>query len=83
MIEIRQDFPTFQRLIETAAHELGHCLGLYGHAFCPETPYLMDNTAGGALDNGPENAIHIDERRAVRMIRQMPQGLDMSPYPMF
>lgn len=81
-IELRTDFPSVQRLTETCLHELGHCLGLYGHAYCNETGYIMNYSSSGALDNGPENAIHLDEQRALRMIRILPQGVDMSVYPM-
>lgn len=69
-----------QRVQEVALHELGHVLGLYRHALCNNNGYLMYFVAAGALDNGPENAIHIDERRAVRTIRYLPQGWDMAPY---
>lgn len=63
-----------QRVQETALHELGHVLGLNRHSLCNNTGYLMYITANGVLDNGPENAIHLDERRAVRTIRYLPQG---------
>jgi hypothetical protein len=33
-------------------------------------------TASGILDNGPENAIHQDELRAIKAIRHLPQGFD-------
>lgn len=69
-----------QRVQETALHELGHVLGLNRHVYCSQAGYLMYVTAVGALDDGPENAIHIDEQRAVRTIRSLPQGYDMGHY---
>jgi len=69
-----------QRIRETALHELGHVLGLVRHSSCSRSGYLMYFTAAGALDNGPENAIHPDELRAVRAIRHLPQGYDMEGF---
>jgi hypothetical protein len=69
-----------QRIQETSLHELGHVLGLNRHMLCNEPGYLMYVTAAGVLDNGPENAIHIDEQRAVRTIRHLPQGYDMAGF---
>lgn len=77
-VMINFDLPNVQRIRETALHELGHTLGLYRHSLCNDPGYLMYITASGALDNGPENAIHIDELRAVTAIRHLAQGIDMS-----
>lgn len=68
------------RLQETAMHELGHVLGLHAHNLCEGGGFLMDVISAGMLDNGPENAVHPDEKRAVRMIRNLPQGLDMAGF---
>jgi len=73
--------PATQACTELALHELGHVLGLIDHAYCSGVPYLMNVSAIHSLDNGWENAIHPDERAAVRVIRLLPQGLDMGAYP--
>lgn len=73
--------PTAQRVQETSLHELGHALGLYEHVDnCSDRPYLMNVTSSGALNNGPENAIHIDEIRMIHAIRYLPQGLDLAGF---
>ncbi len=73
--------PTDQRIQETSMHELGHAMGLYSHVeSCSDRPYLMNVTSAHALDNGPENAVHIDEQRMIRAIRYLPQGIDMSSF---
>ena len=63
-----------------ALHELGHALGLIRHAFCHNVGYLMYYAPSVSLENWPEHAIHVDELNAVRMIRALPQSLDMSRY---
>ena len=69
-----------QRIQETSLHELGHVLGLNRHSMCNQPGYLMYVTAAGVLDNGPENAIHLDELRAVATIRHLPHGYDMGGF---
>jgi len=67
-----------QLVQENSLHELGHALGLSGHAYCADSNYLMYVSPVGNLDNGPEQAIHFDEKRALRSVRHLPQGFDMS-----
>jgi len=69
-----------QRLQETAMHELGHVLGLFEHNLCSGGGFLMSVVSAGMLDDGPASAVHIDEKRAVRMIRNLPQGTDMAGF---
>ncbi len=63
-----------------ALHELGHSLGMFTHVDdCSQTGYLMEISGGIlALDNA--EPIHLDERRAVRAIRNIPQGANMLLY---
>lgn len=73
--------PNEQRVQETALHELGHALGLYEHVDgCSDRPYLMNITSAGALDEGPMNAVHIDEIRMLHTLRYLPQGIDMANF---
>jgi len=65
---------------ETAMHELGHSLGMLDHTLCTGEGFVMNANTGGVLANGPENAVHPDERRAVRAIRYLPQATDMSDF---
>ena len=81
-VRITPDLPGPDPCLEIAVHELGHVLGLHGHAFCNDVPYIMAVSSLGALSRGRENLIHIDEVRAVRIIRQLPGGWDMSLYPL-
>ncbi len=69
-----------QRVTEVALHELGHVLGIADHSTCSDAGYLMYITSAGALDNGPEHAIHPDEQVLVETIRHLPQGLDMTGF---
>lgn len=60
-------------------HEFGHTLGMLAHAECSGSEYLMSLTGGtGAM--GRDNPVHLDERRAVRAIRNIPQASDMADY---
>ena len=81
-VRINNDIlPNDQRVQETALHELGHALGLYQHVDgCSDRPYLMNITSAGALDDGPENAVHLDEIRMLHAIRYLPQGIDMASF---
>ena len=62
-------------------HELGHALGLCAHSLCSDVGYLMYTAPSMYEDDWPEHAIHNDELNAARMLRRLPQGLDMSVYP--
>jgi predicted Zn-dependent protease len=79
-VRINDQQEDLQRIQETSLHELGHVLGLNRHLLCNQPGYLMYVTAAGVLDDGPENAIHIDEQRAVRAIRYLPQGYDLGGF---
>ncbi len=63
-------------------HELGHAMGLYEHVdvIPPGETYLMALSSAGALDEGPENAVHVDEKRMLNAIRFLPQGVDMAGF---
>ncbi len=65
---------------EICMHEFGHALGLSAHNFCTGGGYLMSIDPGGSLDNGPENAVHPFEKAAIRAIRNLPQGIEMSDF---
>lgn len=54
--------------------------GLNRHCLCNGPGYLMCVTAAGVLEGDWENAIHVDEQRAVRTIRYLPQGYDMAGF---
>ena len=73
--------PTDQRVQETSLHEMGHALGLYRHVqACSQVGYLMALTSAGVLDDGPGNAVHIDEIRAMMIIRNLPRWVDLSGF---
>jgi hypothetical protein len=63
-----------------ALHEFGHTLGMFGHSECAlESDHLM-LPAGGVPAFGRLEPIHLDERRAARAIRNIPQGSNMADY---
>jgi len=65
-----------------ALHEFGHALGILLHPDCSNSDYLMIVAGGvGSMDR-PE-PIHQDEIRAVRAIRNLPQGVQMSDFTQF
>jgi hypothetical protein len=73
------DLDLFSEVQGVAVHEFGHTLGLFNHADCPGVEYLMQ-PGGGSAAMGRAEPIHLDERRAVRAIRNIPQGANMSDY---
>ncbi len=69
----------FAKVQGIALHEFGHTLGLFSHADCPNAGHLMEVAGGsGAMDR--LEPIHLDERRAIRAIRVIPQGTNMVNY---
>ncbi len=79
-VYIAADMSIAQRVREVALHELGHVLGCASHSLCYEAGYLMYVSSAGALDNGPLNAIHPDEKALIQCVRYLPQGVDMAGY---
>ncbi len=66
---------------EVTLHEFGHTLGLYNHSCLSGKGNLMDaGGAAGSLAEGPDNAIHATEWRAVRAIMNLPAGVDMAAF---
>ncbi len=80
MVYVRDQFSDSIDVQETSMHELGHALGLYGHALCSDDGFLMKVNSSGILANGPENAVHPNEKRAIEIIRNLPQGANMSDF---
>lgn len=69
----------FEEVQGVALHEFGHTLGLINHSDCPGPEYLM-KPGGGAAAMGRAEPIHLDERRAIRAVRNIPQGINMSGF---
>lgn len=80
LIYIWDELPHGINVQEISMHELGHSLGLLAHTVCEGDGFVMAANHSGILDNGPENAVHPDEKRAVRAIRNLPQGTDISAF---
>ena len=70
------DLPKVQGI---ALHEFGHTLGLFSHSDCSNVGHLMAVAGGSGAMNRVE-PIHLDERRAIRAIRNIPQGANMANY---
>ena len=79
-IYVRESIADPQFFQEVTMHEFGHALGLCEHNVCSGGGFLLSVNPSGMLDNGPAEAVHIDEKRAVRMIRNLPQGTDMNGF---
>ncbi len=79
-VYIAADLSIAQRVQEVSLHELGHVLGIADHSLCNEAGYLMYISSAGVLNNGPENAIHPDEKALARCLRYLPQGVNMAGY---
>ena len=65
----------------TIMHELGHVLGVYEHApsDCSSAGYLM-YSAPGTTPTDPNGGIHPDEQLLAKVIRYLPQGMEMNRY---
>jgi hypothetical protein len=69
----------FEEVQGVALHEFGHTLGLINHADCSGPEYLM-LVGGGTASMRRAEPIHLDERRAVRAIRNIPQGANLASF---
>lgn len=78
-INTTADLDDFEEVQGVAVHEFGHVLGLINHADCPGPEYLM-HVGGGTGAMRRAEPIHLDERRAVRAIRNIPQGANMADF---
>ncbi len=79
---VNSEVETTQEFVQsTVMHELGHVLGIYSHApsDCADAGYLMYSTPGSS-PSGPNGGIHPDEQLVAKVIRYLPQGMDMSRY---
>lgn len=75
-LEVETGLLTDQFFREVCLHELGHALCLSAHSLeCDGAGHLMVLGASGNLSL--EHPIHPDEVRAVRLLRVLPQGVDM------
>lgn len=78
-LEVVTGINTDQFFREVCLHELGHALGLTSHSLqCDGAGHLMVLGASGNLSL--EHPIHPDELNAVRILRALPQGADMSGF---
>lgn len=63
-----------------ALHEFGHALGMFSHSDCATaSDHLMLQAGGVPAFNRPV-PIHLDERRAARVIRNLPRGVNLSDF---
>jgi hypothetical protein len=65
--------------LEVTLHEIGHALGLGNHSLCPNGVHLMNASPSGMISAGGDT-IHVDERRAIRCVRYLPQAFPMTGY---
>ncbi|MBK8166023.1 MAG: hypothetical protein IPK64_08655 [bacterium] len=78
-VELETGIQADQFFREVCLHELGHALGLAAHSLeCDGAGHLMVLGAAGNLSL--EHPIHPDEVRAVRLLRVLPQGVDMRSF---
>lgn len=78
-LEVVTGISSDQFFREVCLHELGHALGLTNHSLqCDGAGHLMVLGASGSLSL--EHPIHPDELNAVRIVRALPQGADMSGF---
>lgn len=78
-VEIETGILTDQFFQEVALHEFGHVLGLSAHSTgCEGAGHLMVFGASGNLSL--PHPIHPDEVHAVRCVRRLPLGAEMSRY---
>jgi hypothetical protein len=63
-----------------ALHEFGHTLGMFSHSECAAASDHLMLPAGGVPAFNRPVPIHLDERRAVRAIRNIPQGANMADF---
>ena len=80
--ELDPDYPNELVASVVAMHELGHALGLLDHA-CSGS-LMADAISLALIDQLPEDrwdeAVALSERRAVRVLRALPQGLALEGY---
>lgn len=63
-------------VVRGMVHELGHCLLLWGHS--PDRIHSLWGAAPPLVD-----APSLDERKAARLLRGLPEGLDLGRYDRF
>jgi len=79
LIHLGLNTPTL--VLEVMLHELGHSLCLGGHSPCANHVHLMEAFPAGIIEaRWPESPINEDEVRAVRCLRNLPQGTPMGNF---
>lgn len=82
-LRLQPELPSELAVQAVVLHEMGHALGLYGHAYCSGPNYLMWVGGINPFERPPAESIHEDEIRAVQLIRDLPQGLEMAAFPTY